>query len=501
MTIIYSQHADIISPDAEAFRGSRRETDGFFFQKRTALNPGYLTDIALLTPHSYPKRDFIYTAADGSTLRKVPSEYSTIQAAIDAAVDYDTVLVADGTYSGPGFINILGRGKKLTLLSENGPETCIMDGVDTAASWVYLLDEETTDFTICGFTAANFTGPAVRLENSSVTLVNCILTHCQNGVQGYTTGVHAPTELRCSNVVAVYNHASNVGGGFSLENCAPTLTNCTVMYNTSASVVIGAAGISCYYMVHATMVNCIVWGNRGSEPGAVLKEQQIGLHEGSTADVTYSDVQADINDTPWPGVGNINANPRLDSEWKTEDGSPCRNTGSPLNNSPLVTAKDLYGNYRTGCSNPVDMGATEHDGEVLPAFALFDIEVRLESTAASAPVTAGLREDAVTLFTPDIIEPFGERLPDVPQTCVRAYFKPQVPIGSEDKMFLELGRDVPEFSAGLTLSSRVSKIESVLLSGSAHRLRIVNTDSTYEAIMNISVRWKDIPKNTRYVFR
>ena len=40
-------------------------------------------------------------AARAATLN-VPAQYPTIQAGVNAAVNGDTVLVADGTYSGPG---------------------------------------------------------------------------------------------------------------------------------------------------------------------------------------------------------------------------------------------------------------------------------------------------------------------------------------------------------------------------------------------------------------
>jgi hypothetical protein len=57
----------------------------------------------------------------------VPAQYSTIQAAVSAAVDGDEVRVAPGTYTGGGNKNIDLHGKDLRVLGEGGPEATIID--------------------------------------------------------------------------------------------------------------------------------------------------------------------------------------------------------------------------------------------------------------------------------------------------------------------------------------------------------------------------------------
>ena len=54
----------------------------------------------------------------------VPDDFATIQAGIDGSANGDTVIVRDGTY----VENINFNGKAITLKSENGPVTTIIDG-------------------------------------------------------------------------------------------------------------------------------------------------------------------------------------------------------------------------------------------------------------------------------------------------------------------------------------------------------------------------------------
>jgi parallel beta-helix repeat protein len=100
----------------------------------------------------------IFSAPAHSAIWYVPSDYSTIQAAINAAAHGDTIIVEPGTY----VENIDFLGKAITVKSEEGPDDTVIDGgqpIDPDYGSVVLFQSwEGNDSVLEGFTLTNGTG-------------------------------------------------------------------------------------------------------------------------------------------------------------------------------------------------------------------------------------------------------------------------------------------------------------------------------------------------------
>jgi len=155
--------------------------------------------------------------------------FATIQKAIDAVIDQDTILVYDGVYIGEGNINIHFYGKEVVLTSKNGPGTTVIDceGTDRA---FHIYHGEDSLTVIDGFTVRNGSAPAggaLDCEYSSPTVKNCILID-----------------------------NSGWGGALYCNSASPKIINCTFAYNSSTYENKGAA-VFCLGASEPLFQNCL----------------------------------------------------------------------------------------------------------------------------------------------------------------------------------------------------------------------------------------------------
>lgn len=188
---------------------------------------------------------------------RVPSEYPTIQAGIDASVDGDTVLVAPGRYSGTGNARLAIR-KPITLLCEQGPLTCVIDSEGSRSNPGYGIgigtDSEASvivdGFTITGgYGHSGMAGAIACGGDSNVEIRNCVIS--ENTAYGGGGGVRIAgsdrTHVTLSNCIITGNRCigeRSIGGGVFCDGAVPrwrrteysrvVLRNCVVAGNQAA---------------------------------------------------------------------------------------------------------------------------------------------------------------------------------------------------------------------------------------------------------------------------
>jgi hypothetical protein len=163
----------------------------------------------------------------------VDCDCNTIQACIDSASNGDTVLVAEGTYTGDGNRDLNFNGTNIVLMSESGPEVTIIDcqGDTLDEHYGVLLENgEDTTATIDGITITNsyvtdWRSGAVWIGDASVTVKNCIITG------NYGKGIYHDFALDRTFRLYDSKITNNSGTGISSEAWTTVVAGCEISYN------------------------------------------------------------------------------------------------------------------------------------------------------------------------------------------------------------------------------------------------------------------------------
>ena len=341
---------------------------------RGGLLPLTLLIILSLTPHT----------ARAATIN-VPAGQPTIQAAINAAANGDTVLVAPGTY----YENINFMGKAITVTSSGGPAVTTIDG--GAAGPVVTFDtNEGTSSELSGFTIRNGSasfGAGIALSGTSPTILGNVFDSNAQGAGGFGAGVggnvsspkiennpfknNTCDQQFLSAVVSFVNTSSPVIANNIFVNNPCRAIDMTLPEG-SDPVVINNVMVGNYTGIR---VDTRVSAATQIYENNIIANNTIGLMTefGTPAEnPTWSHNLVFGNGTDYQNLsnqtglnGNISADPLFldpSGNFHLQSGSPAIDAGE--NAAPSLPATDFDGNPRIGDGNnggtaTVDMGAYE----------------------------------------------------------------------------------------------------------------------------------------------
>ena len=241
------------------------------------------------------------TLAANAAVIRVPADHSTIQSAINAAADGDTIEVAPGTYIET--LDFLGKAIRVT--SEQGPQVTIIDG-NQAGSVVVFASGEGPESILSGFTvrngdatAAALSGGGIRIANSSPTITGNIITNniagdggagisssfgspliqgnvisnnrqkplWSGGVGGGGVSIRGASSAQLVNNAIFGNTWSASGGGVSLfASGTPTLKNNLITNNSAGTQ---GGGVSMFNSADALIAQNVIAGNNAPQGGGV----------------------------------------------------------------------------------------------------------------------------------------------------------------------------------------------------------------------------------------
>ena len=274
----------------------------------------------------------------------------TIQKAVNACVNGDTVLVTNGTYTVTSQITLTNGA---TVVSVNGAKVTSIDG-GASTRCVYLSHSNAVlqGFTIKRGNTTQSGGGVFIQYNGSVW--NCVIQSNTATATGWGGGLAVDSGGNAYNCL-IQGNTAFCGGGVACFYDGGVIHNCTIVDNHASS---SAGGVRLHH--GGNLYNSVIYFN------AAPTNQNV-----ETFDVGSSFFCCDTTPMPVPsGPGNITDDPAFVQGYRVATGSPCVDSG--INEGWMVGATDLDGNARIA-NGTVDMGAYEYGFAIGIRFSAIDV--------------------------------------------------------------------------------------------------------------------------------
>ncbi len=303
----------------------------------------------------------VLVSSSYAVIINVPGDEPTIQAGINAAVNGDVVIVAQGEY----FENINFNGKAITVRSTDPNDAGVVlntiingGGVGTV---VTCDSGEGSDTVLSGFVITGGNAPeggGMQNIGSSPTVTNCsFIGNTATGLaaQGATLGGGMFNSLNSNPTVSKCtfsgNTAGNSGGGMhNGPNSSPTVTNCTFSGNTSGG---SGGGMTIAVNGSPTVTNCTFSGNTAANDGG-------GMFNSISSSPTVTNCTFSGNTAASNGGGMYNSG---NSSPTVSNTGFCNNTPDAVDGDPI---NDGGGNSLLYCPPPIptpDPCPADFDGD------------------------------------------------------------------------------------------------------------------------------------------
>jgi hypothetical protein len=195
----------------------------------------------------------------------VPRQYRTIQAAINAAVDGDTVLISPGTY----YETISFNGKSIAVIGTDGPRATVIDAEGMNKTVVEIKNSRGPQTKLEGFTIQHGEGKGegrgILIKSAVAQITNCVITdnHAVNLSGG--GAFQSSSEATWTDCAFIGNSARQGGGiesaGPSKSLVAATFIRCTFEANKAIVSGLGNSNGGGAYVSNAAFYNCNFVGN------------------------------------------------------------------------------------------------------------------------------------------------------------------------------------------------------------------------------------------------